>query len=111
MSGIYIPGLGMPPCGATMILIFPNGDVRGMKYGSDKWELLGQAIDLPPHGDLIDREALRAEVKKRATPSDAWVFSLIRTASAVIPADPPVMFYPQVPGITPTVISDKEGEE
>lgn len=27
-----------------------------------------------------------------------------------LPADLPVMYYPQVDGITPTVISDKEGE-
>jgi hypothetical protein len=42
---------------------------------------------VPPHDDLIDRAALRAEVKKHATPSDAWVFNLIRTASTIIPAE------------------------
>ena len=40
-----------------------------------------------PHGRLIDADALRAEVKKHATPSDAWVFSLIRTATTIIPAE------------------------
>lgn len=43
-------------------------------------------VPISPHGDLIGREALRAEVKKHATPSDAWVFSLIRTAPTIIPA-------------------------
>lgn len=44
-------------------------------------------ISVPePHGDLIDRNVLREVVKKHATPSDAWVFSLIRTAPTVIPA-------------------------
>lgn len=49
MSGIYLSGIEMPTCGATMILIFPNGDVREMKYGSDQWELSGQAIVLPSY--------------------------------------------------------------
>lgn len=44
-------------------------------------------VPVPEHGDLIDRDVLRAEVKKYATPSDAWVFSLIRTAHTIIPAE------------------------
>lgn len=44
-------------------------------------------IPIPPHGRLIDADALRAEVKKHATPSDAWVFSLIRTAPTIIPGE------------------------
>ena len=43
---------------------------------------------VPDHGDLIDRDALRDEVKKHATPSDAWVFSFIRTAQTIIPEEP-----------------------
>ena len=44
--------------------------------------------DVPtPHGKLINADALRAEVKKHATPSDAWVFSLIRTAPTIIEAE------------------------
>ncbi len=42
---------------------------------------------VPPHGRLIDADALREEVKKHATPSDAWVFSLIRTAPTIIEAE------------------------
>lgn len=43
-------------------------------------------VPVPPHGDLIDRDAIRAEVKKHAEPSDAWVLGLIRTAPTIIPA-------------------------
>jgi len=44
-------------------------------------------VPAPPHGRLIDADALRAEVKKHVTPSDAWVFSFIRTAPTIIPAE------------------------
>jgi hypothetical protein len=43
--------------------------------------------EIPPHGRLIDADALRAEVKKHTTPSDAWVFSFIRTAPTIIEAE------------------------
>ena len=63
MSGVYIKGMEMPTCGATMVLILPNGYVCGMKYGSEKWELLGQATELPPHGRCIDADALAKRIK------------------------------------------------
>lgn len=36
---------------------------------------------------------------------------ILNNADTIIPAELPVMYYPQVAGITPTVISDKEEEE
>lgn len=72
---------------------------------------------VPAHGDLIDRDDLRN--KEVTINYDEWydtfddgflfVTELIDNAPTIIPADPPVMYYPQVPGITPTVIAE-EGE-
>ena len=59
---LLIKGMGLPTYGATNVLILQNGEVYGVKYWSDKWELLGQAIELPPHGRLIDKDALEADI-------------------------------------------------
>lgn len=85
MSGIYIPGERLPET-LTAMWIFPNGDVAIFGRNEDITRIR-KAIPVPEHGDLIARDALRTEVKKHATPSDAWVFSLIRTAPTVITAD------------------------
>ena len=83
--GVYINGIEMPK-GADehRLIIRANGQVIIDK--KTYWEE-AEAVPVPPHGDLIDRDAIRAEVKKHATPSDAWVFSFIRTSPTIIPAD------------------------
>lgn len=62
---------------------FSVADINILEYRLKNCPL----VPVPPHDDLIDRAALRAEVKKHATPSDAWVFSLIRTAPTIIEAE------------------------
>lgn len=66
------------------------------------------AIPVPEHGDLID--------KKDIVPKDGYIIADgmacvpvkdIVNAHAIIPADPPVVYYPQVHGITPILISDE----
>ena len=77
---VLIKGMEMPKT-PLLVCIYPNGicsDEEGKTY---------RAVSVPPHGRLIDADALREEVKKHATPSDAWVFSLIRTAPTIIPSD------------------------
>ena len=59
---------------------------NGLVFDTETGIQVAEAQEVPPHGDLIERDALREEVKKHATPSDAWVFSLIRTAPTIIPA-------------------------
>lgn len=81
---VLIKGMEMPTAGmCKTITIFDDGAVVEGN-GSEK---LGIAVPVQPHGRLIDADALRAEVKKHNTPSDAWVFSLIRTAPTVIEAE------------------------
>lgn len=40
-----------------------------------------------------------------------WMCEKIDDAPTIIPADPPVMYYPQVPGITPTIIEAEEVQD
>lgn len=90
---ILIEGMEMPKTGLYFVGVDnTNGrdktviTVERMLGNRDVRQIIGsfELITVPPHGDLIDRAALRAEVKKHATPPDAWVFSLIRTAPTII---------------------------
>lgn len=110
MAGIYIHGMEMPPkrWNGFDITIYPDGSCiseDGLHY---------TAVPVPPHGDLIGRAALWVEINKICDRRDAGIItdltclqqllSAFRHAPTIIPADLPVMYYPQVDGITPTLI-------
>ena len=94
---VYIKGMEMPKHGSYLFTVRYDADGNLCFYpliymtGYDDRDLKPETplipiLPVPDHGRLIDADALREEVKKHATPSDAWVFSLIRTASTIIPA-------------------------
>ena len=91
MSGIYIHGLEIPKDEAVGLFVYPNGKVHIWR----KQSLVGQevyAILVPDHGDLIDRDALDADLERqdmRTGEYDAVGFSIdeIENAPTIIPAD------------------------
>ena len=95
-----------------------NEDLYGNYY--DRNSLIGKAIQngipLPKgHGRLIDADELFLDIQTdeqmRLGEHLAWVRERIEDAPTVIKADIPTMYYPQVEGITPTIIeADKESE-
>lgn len=51
MAGVYISGINIPPCGRV---VFIRGDGRvTTEFGE---QIIGHAIEVPTHGDLIDRD-------------------------------------------------------
>lgn len=119
MSGIYIPGLRVPEENEDELWIAVRSD--GTVTFNAEWGWTtnkGKAVSVPPHGDLIDRYDLKN--KEITIDYDEWddtfddgllfVTDLLDNAPVIIPAEPPlpVMYYPQVDGITPTVITPKE---
>lgn len=52
--GVYIKGMEMPTCGHTTIRIYADGTVEH-EHTERK---LGTAVPVPPHGRLIDADAL-----------------------------------------------------
>jgi hypothetical protein len=89
MSGVYIKDIEMPKScyDCTMESICNRWALHDAEWQKENRDKDCPLVPVPPHGDLIDRDALRAEVKKHATPSDAWVFSFIRTAPTIIQAE------------------------
>lgn len=88
MSGIYIPGMKMPPNGKYLQLrIDSDGKING-EYNEDKYictnfvEREEKAIELPPHGRLIDADDIE-------TISIDWELGDIAKVNAptIIPAD------------------------
>lgn len=56
--GVYIKGMEMPTKGYRLILVHADGTVQTTDGETT-------AISVPPHGDLIDRDALEQDAQKR----------------------------------------------
>ena len=93
MADILIRGMSMPPKGEYDCTIRVWSDGTAMLYGNTDLIGGGELIELPPHGDLIDRDALWEHVEDLAC--NIWV-----TASGV-----PVEALEKAP----TVIEASEG--
>lgn len=93
MSGIYIHGMDIPKHGSIVLVeVDENGDVYAA-YDSGITKLAQyKAVPVPPHGDLIDRDALRDnncdafEINGADKTILAMDVSIIDDAPAIIPA-------------------------
>ena len=86
--GVYINGMDMPKNEPLLVKINPDGSVSTTgKNGYKKYE----AIPVPPHGDLIDRDVLLKKCEFACTDDDEDVrvvrYSAIESAPTIIPAE------------------------
>ena len=93
---ILIKGMEIPTkeYGKMVVTIYPSGHV--VEYLGDMGRDFGTAIPVPPHGDLIDREALMDDIigsmvfSGRNVPKEAAVvqkvLDIVGDANAIIPA-------------------------
>ena len=58
MADILIKGIELP----RTVTIYPNGDIDELVDG--KYVTIGKAIELPPHGRLIDSDRLKGIIRK-----------------------------------------------
>ena len=92
MSGIYIPGMEMPTsCGQCP---FHDEDYRGKEHCDIGWKRIGKAeekpdwcplVPVPPHGRLIDADALEHDFEKLLF-QDNWYYNSLHHAPTIIPA-------------------------
>lgn len=91
--GVYI-SMEMPThCIDCPFMVSRDGDdciLQSIEANAnfENWEQMKAdcpLVPVPPHGDLIDRDAL---MKLEVVPSDNWVFRAIEIAPTIIPADP-----------------------
>ena len=55
--GVYIKGMEMPTDRPQLLWVYPNGKAMTVQDDVDPWKEL-QAVPVPPHGRLIDADAL-----------------------------------------------------
>ena len=88
---VYISGMEMPKEQnvPTWAVIFSNGEVRIYKDGfnTDQGNGKGTAIPAPPHGDLIDRDALMKRMWEETDCMISVPATFVRDAPAIIPKD------------------------
>jgi len=90
---ILIRGVDLPTNDSLVIRIFPTGDVAD-QYGRIDERI--KAIEIPPHGDLIDRDAL--DLEREVELADDWktaheIANCVKYAPTVIEADEDVKAY------------------
>lgn len=92
--GIYLPNMEMPNLGYREIRIYPDGRVMEEdECGID--EVVGTAEQVPPHGRLIDADALMKELeiddlddRTGAALLMAVFLEVLKSAPTIIPAEP-----------------------
>ena len=129
MSGIYIKGMEMPKSCRDCYLKMNCDDCEGWEcvclplrqeigYSddllADKRRDDCNLIPVPDHGRLVDGDKIVEGCKDKegryVSQFAAAVGETVESAPTIIPADLPVMRYPQVDGITPTIIPAEEGQ-
>ncbi len=87
---VLIKGMEMPTAPIILIL-FPDGHVETEEYNIGA---RSKAISVPPHGDCIDRDALKVAIcsrlciksEKYLSPEEATIVNEIFAAPTIIPA-------------------------
>lgn len=57
--GVYIKGMEMPKTYPLTVTIYPDGQVLSETVGAK--DIHGDAISVPPHGNLKDADAIRKD--------------------------------------------------
>ena len=94
--GIYIKGMKMPKEDTILIVLSPNGAAY-IEAEEEPFPYKTTAIELPPHGDLIDRD-------------EYLVFSYTGTEGRQDTFDDGVMFMIDRIDDAPTIIPAEGGE-
>ena len=87
--GVYIKGMEMPKEGNwRSIRIYPDGTI-GRPIGFGDYALVegAQAVPVPPHGDLIDRDPFVQFIKSHWDSSDQWFVEQLEARPTIIPAE------------------------
>ena len=87
--GVYIPSMEMPK---TDALLHVHADGRAVFYpfSADGEVTEFQAVPVPPHGRLIDADALTKHIKRDGIASDPFVkivCDYFKDAPTIIPAE------------------------
>lgn len=103
--GVYIKGMEMPQEGCAVAVIFSDGETR-VYTGEPVSVIECKAVPIPPHGDLIDRDALM-KILSKVIDINA---SIEQRNEATDQERRCLWWFEQQIGIAPTIIPAEEGE-
>jgi hypothetical protein len=83
--GVYIKGMEMPLEKSRIIQIYPDGTVR--RLDGSVFNSHFEAVPVPPHGDLIDRNELKENCMKEDSFLAELLFRKVSNAPTIIPAE------------------------
>ena len=112
--GVYIKGMEMPKTEeeSRLLILTPDGVtcLTQLGLGNQKFD----AIEIPPHGDLIDRDVLRASFKESIDECHKWANELnIETSMYVVARQSLGTFIEcslRTKGMPTVIPADKDGE-
>lgn len=83
--GIYIKGMEMPK-GPEIIIVFPDETVQKFSLGMRENLEWAHAVELPPHGDLVEIDRIREVIHRNVVSAKAfdWIFD---HATVIIPRE------------------------
>lgn len=95
MSGIYISGMEMPQnCFVCQFRIgrfcpFIDGWKNNVeKYEADNRHPFCPLVPVPPHGDLVDKDAtMNAILEERGEDTACWFAGVVNDMPAIVPSD------------------------
>ena len=86
--GVYVPEINMPKGESNkLVLKIPNGEVydeHGIRLGITNW---AKAVPIPPHGRLIDADALAKDYDGPPVRIDPWVWNELSHAPTIIESE------------------------
>lgn len=89
MSGIYIPNMEIPKDGYKQLFLTAEGEIIWFPTSPHDEDIKRKVVQVPDHGDLIERETLKNECKENAKRGiGLWVdYMDISLAPTIIPAN------------------------
>ena len=89
MSGIYIRGMEMPRGCPVCIVIDTAGQARYYDLNNDRYadDELFEAVHVPPHGDLIDRDEQIERAWRLKLSTRELIEEMLKSAPTIIPTE------------------------
>ena len=84
--GVYIENMEMPTTYPLTVTIYPDGQVLSETVGVKD---VGTAVTVPPHGRLIDADALMMDIRKNSVSyfADDFAHEWVDPQPTIIPAE------------------------
>lgn len=90
MSEIVIKGMALPKQGMKRLILLPDGEVREICGDEAVMATDARALELPPHGELVERDIISSLALEIADatqqPTEETIFTALREVPVILEA-------------------------